>query len=497
MLPSLRNAALILMPPLLLTAAPAGAQLVSIRTAPVSIAEQFRVYPSVLKGMGGGLALQDLELDPFSNPAAAARLNGWRLATTPSLYSVPDDDGFGRTLPLTAFGTAGNVFGGVSVAVQELESAFRRNWWGPWIIEDNTRGAGHNDRFATNVYTTGMIGRRWPAHKLAVAVSGSYARLEKVHAVDLLYPQSLGIEQGGHVSDLRIGITRELNGDSYLEGVLVRNKVDMAHTVTYADFTFDPATGVWTSDDLRRELNQDRTTTWGVHTKYVGATSPTHWRWAGALSVNVKTHPKIPNYEFMSIPRDPGDSHAFRAAFGAARETDVSRLALDFAYEPIWTSTWAEAAEDIPTERGTIIRKGSMTVENEFVFSNYALHAGYSYQWEELGLQLGIAGRSINYFLDQYNAITDVQREQDESWYELTPTWGATFAFAGFDLRYFGQRHGGSLEFGARRDFVTAPDVGSGAPDIVAAPSGPLSMDVTRVFSHEIGVSVPLGRERR
>jgi hypothetical protein len=480
-----------------MAAVPAAAQLVSIRTAPVSVSEQFRVYPSELKGMGGGLALQDHELDPFNNPAAASRIGGWLLAATPSLYSIPDDDGFGRSLPVTVFGSGEHVFGGASIAVQELESAFRQVWWGPWIMRDDRLDGRFGERFATNVYSLGMLGRRWPERRLSLAASASYARLDKVHAVDLLYPQSIGIEQGGHISDLRLGLVKELEQDSYLEAVVLRNKVDVAHTVTYLDLVFDPITGGPMQTEPRRELNQDHTTTWGAHAKYVGATSPTHWRWAAALSANAKSHPKIPNYEFMSIPRDPGDSYAFRLDVGAARQTATSRLALDFAYEPIWTSTWAEAAEDITTERGTIIRSGEMTVENEFVFSNYALHVGYGHRWDELGIQLGIAGRNVSYFLDQYNAITNVQREQDESWWEVAPTWGITFAFSAFELRYFGQHRGGELEFGGSQPvFRAGAEMDAGGPDIVAAPSGPLSMDVTRVLSHELGISLPLGHRR-
>lgn len=469
----------------------AAAQIVSIRTAPASVGEQFSIYPSRLLGMGGGLALQDLELDPFINPATGARINGVLLTSSPTLYTIPDNDGFGRTLPVTVFGSLSRGFVAGSLAVQELESAFAQRWWAP------TPGV-RSDRFAHNVYAFGLIGQRWPEHKLAVALSGSYAALDKVHAVDLLYPQSDAIEQGGHVSDLRVGLLKEFEQDDrYLEAVLVRNKVNMAHTVTYSDRRWMLIDNIWQPLPLatRREENLDRTSTWGAHALYVGPTAESKWRLGTAFTANAKTHPKIPNYEFMSIPRDPGNSYAFSLGVGAARQTERSRLALDFAYEPIWTSTWAEAGEPIPTQRGVTIPRGGMTVENEFVFSNYALHVGWSRQWSEVGLQLGLAWRNIRYALDQYNAITDIQREQDESWVEITPSWGLTFSLGGFDLRYFGHRRGGGFALGGIEDSMTvsAPEAG---PDIVAAPSGPLSMDVTRVIAHQIGVSIPVGAKR-
>jgi hypothetical protein len=208
----------------------------------------------------------------------------------------------------------------------------------------------------------------------------------------------------------------------------------------------------------------------------------------------VKAHPKIPNYEFMSVPRDPGNSYAFSLGVGAARQTQHGRLALDFVYEPIWLSTWAEASEPIVTERGVIIPQGGMTIENEFVFSNYVLHAGWSRRWSEVELQLGLGWRNMRYFLDQYNAVADQRREQDESWLEITPSWGLSFHFPRFELRYFGHRRGGGFDFGTEDVVVQAPgDAAPTGPDIVAAPSGPLSMEVTRVIAHRIGVSIPIG----
>jgi hypothetical protein len=482
MIQKLRTPVILLVP--MLIAFQAEAQIVSIRTAPVSVGEQFSVYPSQLMGMGGGLALQDLELDPFANPATGARIHGILLAGSPTLYSIPDANGFGRTLPVTAFVGRSNMFVGGSVAMQELESAFAQRF-------PLTPGVTSSDRFAHNAYTWGMIGRRWPEQRLSVAFSGSYANLDKVHAVDLLYPQSESIEQGGHINDLRVGLLKELSDDRYLEAVLVRNKVDMEHTVTYVDRIWLPAERTFGTSAPRRERNLDRTATWGAHALYAGPTSDTRWRWATALTANVKSHPKIPNYEFMSVPRDPGNSYAFSFAVGVAKQDSLSRLALDFAYEPVWTNTWAEAAEPIVTERGVTIPQGGMTIENEFVFSTYTLHAGWSRRWNELGIQLGLGWRNVQYFLDQYNAITDQPRQQDENWVEITPTWGLTFDFSNVAFRYFGHRRGGGFRFPTPATMdVAVPDAG---PDIVAAPSGPLSMDVTRVISHQIGVSIPIG----
>src|SRR4051812_2838971 len=100
----------------------AQAQLVNIRTAPANVPQQFFTFPSRFLGTGGSLALDDIEADPFANPAAASRVRGGLVTTSPSVYNVGDNQGFGRTLPITVMGGGPAAFGVLSLAPQELES---------------------------------------------------------------------------------------------------------------------------------------------------------------------------------------------------------------------------------------------------------------------------------------------------------------------------------------------------------------------------------------
>ena len=478
---------------LVLATTAANGQLVSVRTAPVTVSEQFFTFPSRLLGMGGGLALHDIEMDPFANPAAGARLRGGLITGSPTHYNRPTNDGFGRTLPVAILWGGTDNFAVASFAMQELESAHLRNqFFGTPVVR--------NDRFSHNKYGFGMLGTRLPGNHGALAFSASYSKLEAVHAVDLLYPQAEAIDQKGAISDFRAGYLREISGDRELEAVVVRNHVDMEHTVTYVDRRWvQPSPqqpGNWVTSIPREEFNRDKTTTWGAHLKYSSPIAASKWRLAGAFTTNLKTHPKIPNYEFMSIPRDPGDSWAIRFGIGAAKVDSVSTWAFDISYEPAWTYTWAEAAADIHTARGDTIRKGAMTVENDFVFSNTNYHVGWMRRMDQtMSVQLGLGFRHISYYLDQFNHITNTPREQDESWVEMNLSWGLALAFGGMELRYFGRRTGGlpQLAFASEDAMVVAPqpDV-----DIVAAPSGPLNMDVTTVHTHQLSVSIPFGRRR-
>jgi hypothetical protein len=485
-----------------LSVSTAAAQLIGIKTAPVSVSEQFYTFPSELLGMGGGYALKDLEADPFGNPATGARINGSIITGTPTFYRLTRNDGFGRTLPVALFSGSGSNFVVFSIAPQELESARMQNVFVPEAAPGMAVGILRNDRFSQNLYASGLVGQKFQKSNSAIALSASYAKIDALHVVDLLYPNAQAIEQGGHVADVRLGYLRELSGDRSFEAVLVRNSVDMNHTVTYVDRVWQQVQPgqPWemVTRPPRLEYNEDNTVTWGAHVAYQRPMPETRWRLGGALTVNAKTHPHIPNYEFMRIPRDPGSSWAFRLGVGAAHVDEKDTWAFDLSYEPAWTSTWAEAATTLESASGRTIPVGAVTVENEMVFSNTTLHLGYLHHYgANAALQLGMNVQRINYWLDQYSHITEVDRQQDEGWTELTPTWGFTLGFKDFQVRYFGHYRGGGLTLGgsADGDIIMPTPATGGGPDIVAAPSSPLSMDVVPVMIHQLGISIPFGRK--
>jgi len=105
-------------------AGPASAQLISIKTVPIAQGDQFDIFPSNNFGMGGvSLALADTLLDPFINPAKGARLGSARFFSAPTVYSISQRAGGGRTLPLAAVAGSGAWFGGLSLALQEVDAS--------------------------------------------------------------------------------------------------------------------------------------------------------------------------------------------------------------------------------------------------------------------------------------------------------------------------------------------------------------------------------------
>ncbi|MFQ6676188.1 MAG: hypothetical protein ACE5LH_07565, partial [Fidelibacterota bacterium] len=163
--------------------------------------------------------------------------------------------------------------------------------------------------------------------------------------------------------------------------------------------------------------------------------------------------------------------------------------------EPIWSHTWAEAADTVlGGDNGIILLPGEKTVDNRFRFSNSHVRIGVSREDEKFGFQLGLQAYSVRYHLSQYDFLEKSGREQEEGWIEWTPTWGLTFKFPEFSIHYLGRWTLGTGQpgvagpwpmGGVRTDF----NVGG---DIILAPSGDLTLREATVLTQQVSISVPL-----
>ena len=499
----------------LLTAAlalPAPAQLISIKTVPIAQGDQFDIFPSDNLGMAGlSIALADSLRDPFANPAKGSRLRGARIFGSPTFYSMSHNAGGGRSLPLGAVMRGRDWFGGVMVAAQEIDPSRQASRVSPIsfaadvlpqqqeTVDPALQRTGLQS--GGNKYAFGMLGRAFPASRTSVGASLFVADLRAVDGVDLLYANSRSIDQSGHAVDLRAGVLKEWAGERALEAMLLHNRYGVTHDVTYADFFWDP-NARRTSQRARIEHNLDRTNIWGAHLAYARPVAQGGWRLGGIATGNLMSHPKIPNYEIMNIPRDPGHSFAYNLGVGLSkRDSGGATFGVDAVYEPIWSNTWAEAEGPVSTAAGGTIGQGGKTIENHFRFSNATLRLGAAQDLLLNGreggatLQLGLAVHSIHYWLDQRDNVLDAGRRGEERWVEWTPTWGATLRFPTLELRYRGRLTSGTGRPGVQSSGGFSVDDlarSSFSSNILAAPSGPLSLDPVRVFTHQLSVSLPI-----
>lgn len=471
--------------------APLGAQLIPLRTVPVASGDQFLTVPAATLGMAGvTLAVDDSLADPWSNPAKGVFIAEGALLSAPTFYGISDRGGGGRTFPVAGVFRGEGWFGGVSMALQQIDNDGGRGDV-VWIEPLPWGGVGErlSDRSARNVYGQAFVARRLGRGPWSLGVGLSLSGLDAMDGVDLLYTAADRIEQTGSTKDVRVGLYRD-GADDRLAVLLLHNRVDMTHDVTFVDVTWDTLTRT-PSLEPRLEVNQDKTHTWGVHTEWSRTLSAPGWRLGTALTVNRKSHPKIPNYEIQNIPRDPGITWAYEAGVGLSRTRDAVTFGLDVSFQPIWSETWQEADTEIAASLGDRFQPGDRTIENDFFFTNVVLRAGLARSFGAAELQAGVALRSYDYELEQHDLVERTVRTQREAWMEWTPTLGAAYHFEEVELRYSGRLTTGTGQPGLAVDGARAEALDA-ASDFILAPSGPLTLQDATVVTHQVAVRIPI-----
>jgi hypothetical protein len=476
---------------LLVAPAVGAAQLVTPRTVPVFQHQQFDLLPSSLAGMGGvSIALDDSLADAFSNPARAGRLREGKFFAAPFRHGISGDRGGGRTLPLGGAGSVGAWSFAGAVALQQIDRA------GPMRFAQV-----NSDRTATNQYVMMSAARRL-GRGVTIGASASFAGLDAVDGVDLLYGGSDRIEQAGSSADLRIGLSRDLGGGRTFDLVLLRNSYEMTHDVRFVGpAVFDSSLRLW-APVTRSEHNEDRTNIWGAHAEYSQPIGTNGWRIGWLGTINTLSHPKIPNYVLQNIPRDPGSTVAMNAGIGLARTVGGTTFGADLIIEPMWANTWADLAHDTTVVGGGVIKAGGKTVENDFRFTNSLIRVGIGHDFvtnategSTFGFELGLGVYSIDYRLQQQNNVLKTSRRLLENWMEWTPTFGLAYKAKSMTLRYaYATSCAGDncFSLGDRVELISPTAGGDFATGIIAAPSSALTFNGGHASSHKVWVAVPI-----
>jgi hypothetical protein len=465
----------------------AGGQLVTPRTIPVKQSEQFQIFPTSLPGSGGvSIAVDDTLGDLFVNPAMATRLRRAVAFGAPYVHGISDDQGGGRTLPGGVALSRGRWSGAVFGAMQEI------NRKGPVAARSTS------DRTATNSYLSSTLARRI-GNSLSVGAAAYHADIEAVDGVDLLYAGSDRIDQGGSVTDLRVGAVREWKGGRVGELLLLHNRTAMSHRVHYAQTwnatrrTFEPP--------AREEINDDRTHIWGAHASYVQPVGDSGWRVGGVATANRLDHPKIPNYTLVSnIPRDPGTTYSFNFGLGASQTIGRSVLALDFVLEPMMSHTWALAENDTARANTGVIRAGEKTVKNDFLFRNKKLRFAFGRtaappdSGVSFGYLFSLGMYSIDYRLVQDNYVQGTHRLQYERWKEWTPSfglqWRSRAATIGYTFAVTCGAGAGCVPLASGDKIEVVSPVTPGG--IITAPTQSIRFESGTEWSHRFSIVVPL-----
>jgi hypothetical protein len=438
--------------------------------------------------MGGvSIALNDSYGDPFVNPASGRYIQESAIFCLPTFYTSSEQENFNKSLPVSLLYNRASWFGGFSLALQQIDNQLQ-NGNNSWLNSPEKL----SNRSRQNHYLHLFIGREILKNSTHLGISYFLSDLNAVDGIDYLYSNSSEVEQEGKINDYRIGVSHIFSADHTVELLLLHHRFNMTYSVvspTWWDVSND---FVWPMDYI--EENKDRTHTWGGHLRYLYPLKESSCQIGSIITMNYKTHPKIPNYDLMNIPRDPGNSYAYNFGAGIAKSSDSLNFAIDIIYEPIWSNTWAEAATATQTAGGNVIPPGEKTVNNDFQFYNYHLRTGFSNENRKAGIQLGLAMSSINYRLKQNDRILERRRNVEESWFEWHFSWGLLFKFSSFNLHYQGQLTHGlgrpGIDMGRNIMFSSA----SMQSDIIMAPAGDLTLEETAIITHRFMLTVPLGK---
>jgi len=470
-----------------------SAQLIEIKTIPIASDNQFRFQPSFRSGMANvSITLDDPMLDLFMNPAHGLNLSGYHFYISPTIYGSDEETYGARTLPLTFTGKSGNWFGAISAAVQDMkfdkQTFFPPNE--PFIDAIPVPAPRMLQNDVKNHFLHGSLGYVLTEGITAIGLAATYADLNGVSGVDMLYSQSDAVEQSGSITGFRAGVIHSFATERFIETILLFEKSKIRHDVFYTDWIFNEEMG-YSLPYQRIEKNLDYTDIWGIHVGYQQPLAGTDWHIGGIITINRKDHPKIPNYELMNIPRDPGNSWAYNIGLGLSRSQNGADFGLELIYEPIWSHTWALAAEPVEKQFGGIIPVGDRTVDNTFDFSNYILRVGISRLHIPVGFQMGLEFHTYNYRLKQLDYIRSTGRIQNEDWTEWTLTWGLIIDAEDFQICYYGRRQSGvgipGVNTGSWRT-----DAANAVRDFLVAPSGELTLSEQPVTTHQIILSIPL-----
>jgi hypothetical protein len=491
------------------------AQLIQIKTLPIADGDQWQFFPSANLGFGGlSIALRDSLADPFENPAKGARVSERAQGIyfgSPTFYSVSKDAGGGRTLPLGGLVHRGSTFGGIALALQEIDNASPavQQFFPPTVAvlqSDGTQLPPPPTPSRQNRFAFATLGHLFASQGISVGGSAQWSGLNDVDGVDLLYVGSRSVEQHGGAVDVRLGALKEWSDGGALEGILLHNRFSMTHDVTWVDQVWNPNTRT-IDNRARLDNNLDRTNTWGLHLGYSRPLSDSGWRIGAIATTNLMSHPKLPDYQIsqvMTIPWDPGHSAAYDLGIGAAKVQGLTTFGFDAIYEPIRTHTWGEATDSIIGAIGTI-PIGGKTTENHFRFSNAILRTGFDQGFpfdtlhsalRMMHVQFGLDLRSVDYTLDQVDHVTALARRQKESWIEWTKTWGLTLRFADLELHYTGWQTTGTGRPGVGSvpgpGILVAPTTVSTGQNFLAAPTSATSLTNVVVTTHQLSVSIPI-----
>jgi hypothetical protein len=483
----------VLLPLLLSLPGPLQGQTVPAKTVASPRGQQFFFLPTSRVGMGELLVAADDPLrDPFLNPAIKG---DWplRFSLTPTIYRDKRKTVQGRTFPFAAL-IAGNIwFGTFAFALQELEEAPKEIF----SLPSELNGVVDAEEPSRNTYLLGSIGRRIGS-KVSFGLKLAYGELELLDGERRLHPSALALSQAGETRTVTLGTTYTPKPDHSFRATLSNSLVEMEHEWTGWRRRASEIPGIPGPAELWSWTDGSRFEAWEGRVHYTLSIPRERLRLTAMASLRKRDQSRVPGYDLVHIPFDPGSTTI--GEFGLAWDAvgPLFRLAIEAGVSPgsAETTILADSAQSL---NGTTLQPGDPAFGHDFRFNNWWATAGVDVPIRSGGFQLGLGARGHRFRLDQRDHLRGEDHEYKISWTEWMPSLGVRAVIWGVEMGYAVRlinRGTAPCDPHSYRSRCRPWPVPYHFTGLRVAPTLPEDLPDFSFTTHQLTVSVPLGRAR-
>ena len=473
-------------------AEPLPGQVLPPKTVPSPRGEQFLFLPTSNLGMGGlPIALDDPLGDPFNNPAVRGK-KPLRVSLTPTAYGDQQGTIGGYSFPLSLVLSGSRWFGTLAAALQSLEDDPKEVFSVPSGLKEELE----EKKNGRNRYILASIGRQLgPATNIGLKVV--YADLGILDGERRLYPSALSLSQTGHARTVTMGAEQGFREHQTVRVTVSNSHLAMSHGVTgWRRPTSDLPGQELLPPELWTREGGSRSDVWEGTLRYSVLIPGRSVRIGAMASVWARDQSRVPRYDWVHIPRDPGTSTIGELGVGVQTVGRLMRLALEVAVAPGTAHTLLLSDSTIMRGDGTTIQPGDPILDNDFRFRNWRAGVGADVPVGRGGFQVGLGLHRYSFRLRQRDLVWGEDHDAGVSWTELVPSIGGGVGIGpvevGYSLRLVNRGFSPCADYSYRTSCQRVP-VRYHFTGMRAAPTLPDDLPDFRLTSHQLTFSIPVG----
>ncbi len=435
------------------------------------------------------VAVDDPLRDPFLNPAIKGdrRL---RLSVTPTIYGDKRETVQGRTLPFSAVITGTDWFGTLAFALQELEDNPKE----VFSLPSELKGAVEGGEPRRNTFAVGSIGRRL-GPRASLGLKLAYGELELLDGERRLYPSALALSQAGEIRAVTLGAAYAPKEDHFLRATLTNSLVEMEHEGTGWRRRASDIPGIPGPAELWSWTDGSRSEVWEGRVHYTLTIPRERLRLTAMASLQRRDQSRIPGYDLVHIPFDPGSTTLGEVGLGWDAVGPLFRLAIEVGVSPGSAETRI-LADSTLSSNGTTLQRGDPAFSHDFRFTNWWATAGVDVPLGPGGFQLGLGALGHRFRLEQRDHLRGEDHEYKISWTEWVPSLGVRVVMRGVEMGYalrLINRGTAPCDPHSYRSLCRTMPVPYHFTGLRVAPTLPEDLPDFSLTTHQLTVSVPLG----